>query len=215
MNDQAPSVSNKTNDNLSLTSMILGILSLIMCSIFAGIPAVITGHIALGKTKKDPQTYGGHGLAVAGLIMGYISIAMLVLVVPILAAMLLPALAKAKYRAQQVSCVNNMKQIGLAARMYANDHGDKFPPSFLAMSNELNTPKILTCPSDKRTRAETWSGFNTANVSYVFLTPDLDESKTPQPVPAFRCTIHNNVGLSDGSVQQGRPQKGGAGMSGD
>ena len=41
--------------------------------------------------------------------------------------MLLPALAKAKSRAQAINAVNEVKQLGLAARMYSNDHKDKFP----------------------------------------------------------------------------------------
>jgi hypothetical protein len=45
------------------------------------------------------------------------------------AGLLLPALAKAKSRAQSVSSVNQLKQLGLAARIYANDHQDKFPPA--------------------------------------------------------------------------------------
>lgn len=206
----------KTNDGLSLTSLILGILSVIGCSIFSGIPAVITGHIALGRTKKDPAQYGGRGLALAGLIMGYVSIALLVLLVPIGAALVLPALAKAKYKAQQVNCMNNMKQIALGAVMYANDNGSKFPPSFLAMSNELSTPLILACPADKsKTKALAWDAVTPANISYQFLAPNLDTSKTPQPVPAFRCPVHNSTGMSDGSVQAGPPRKGSAGMSGD
>ena len=43
------------------------------------------------------------------------------------AGLLLPALAKAKARAQAINSVNQLKQLGLAARMYANDHQDKFP----------------------------------------------------------------------------------------
>ena len=43
------------------------------------------------------------------------------------AAMLLPALARAKTRAQSIACVNNLKQIGLACRMWAADNGDQFP----------------------------------------------------------------------------------------
>jgi prepilin-type processing-associated H-X9-DG protein len=43
--------------------------------------------------------------------------------------MLLPALARAKSKAQSIQCMNNIKQLNLALIMYANDHGDKFPPA--------------------------------------------------------------------------------------
>jgi hypothetical protein len=68
----------------------------------------------------------------------------------------------------RIGCVSNLKQIGLAFRMWSNDHGEKFPwevstknggtlelissgdvlPHFQAISNELNTPKVLICSND-------------------------------------------------------------------
>lgn len=48
-------------------------------------------------------------------------------VIAILAAMLLPALARAKSRAQRISCVNNLKEIGVAFRTWAMDNDDEFP----------------------------------------------------------------------------------------
>jgi hypothetical protein len=62
-------------DGLAITSLVLGILSMICCGmgILTGIPAVICGHIAMGRMKKDPNLQG-KGLAIAGLIMGYLGI---------------------------------------------------------------------------------------------------------------------------------------------
>jgi hypothetical protein len=89
---------------LSVTSLVLGILSIVGCSILAGIPAIITGHIAKSRARNQPDLNGGAGMALAGLIMGYASIAMAVLLIPLLAALLLPALAKAKGKAQTINC---------------------------------------------------------------------------------------------------------------
>ncbi len=48
-------------------------------------------------------------------------------IIAILAGMLLPALSRAKGKAQRIKCVNNLKQIGLGLRMWADDHDGKYP----------------------------------------------------------------------------------------
>jgi hypothetical protein len=109
-----------------------------------------------------------------------------------------------KTRAQAIQCVSNLKQVGLAARMWANDHKEFMPPDFVTMQNELNTPKILVCPGDTgRTKAASWNEFGPANVSYEFLVPGMSERESPNTIMT-RCPIHGHVGLLDGSVQQSR-----------
>jgi hypothetical protein len=110
--------------------------------------------------------------------------------------------AVAQDKARSIQCVSNMKQIGLAARMWANDHKEVMPPDFLTMQNELNTPKILICPSDTtRTKVISWNEFSPANASYEFLVPNVSEREPPQTIMT-RCPIHGHVGLLDGSVHQ-------------
>ncbi|HTD66520.1 MAG TPA: DUF4190 domain-containing protein [Candidatus Limnocylindria bacterium] len=189
---------------LSITSLVLGILSLGCLYIFAGLPAIITGHIARRRAKRQPEIYGGAGMALAGLILGYLSILTTIALVAVLAAIILPAMAKAKGSFGQSSfCVNNLKQVGLAARIWSNDHNEKFPPDFLSMSNELVTPLVLICDGDKtKTAASDWTQFDPAqNASYEYLVPNAKEADV-MAQPAFRCPIHGHVALGDGSVQQ-------------
>ncbi len=197
------------SSGMALASLIFGIVAFILLPFIAAIPAIIFGHIALTRIRRDPLGFGGRGQAVAGLVLGYVNLA-LIPFIAFVAGLTLPALAKAKGKAQRISCVNNLKQVALAARIYSNDHQETFPPSFVAMSNELVTPKILICPGDPSHQpAFDWSNFSeTENVSYEYLSPGAKEGAGLAHQTVFRCPIHNNVALGDGSVSQ-LPQRGG------
>lgn len=201
-----PALPPRPRSGMAIASLVFGILSMVGCPIIASLPAIILGHIAHSRNRRSPHEYGGGGLATAGFVLGYVSF----ITVPILAGLLLPALAKAKDRAQRITCVSNMKQIGLAARIWANDHNGKFPPNFLSMSNEVVMPKVFVCPGEgNAVKALDWSFFSEANVSYEYLQPGIAENEAAQVV-VFRCPIHGNEGRGDGSVMMGgrRPARG-------
>jgi hypothetical protein len=59
---------------LAIASMICGILTLVTCMVFLGIPAVICGHMAMNEIDKSPVPRAGRGMAVAGLACGYLGL---------------------------------------------------------------------------------------------------------------------------------------------
>jgi competence protein ComGC len=118
-------------------------------------------------------------------------VSFVIVVLLVLAVLALPFFARARARSPRIDCVNNQKNIGTAYRIWANEHGETVPSlqsvanggwrEFLSnanqgviswtnyeiMRNEISNPKIVICPSDKRSPAANFTNkFGNDNVSY-------------------------------------------------
>jgi prepilin-type N-terminal cleavage/methylation domain-containing protein len=137
----------------------------------------------------NPQPTLGHRRIRQTSAFTLIEVAVVIVIIAVMVGLLLPMLARARARPSRIGCVNNMKQVGLAFRIFANDNEDRYPWAvstnsggtrefadapysawlpFQVMSNELSTPKVLVCPEDRqRTWATNFSAFrNNQALSY-------------------------------------------------
>lgn len=141
LNVSPPTLTPKTS-GLAIASLVLGILSFFTCGLTM-IPAIICGIIALNQISAAKGAIAGKGQAIAGLVTGGCSI----FVIAILAGLLLPALAQARWRARRVTCMSNMKQIALGVAQYYDDHTNTMPH---ALSDVLpyvgGSDKVFVCP---------------------------------------------------------------------
>jgi hypothetical protein len=245
---------------LAITSLVLGIVSLVLffacfLGVFCGIPAVILGHLARGRAKKSPDQFGGGGMALAGLIMGYLGLVATVAYVIVMFTILKPAIKAAMEQAQQqmqaqnmqniqamqnaagnnsqtsaeVNSMNNLKQIGLAFRIWEGDHNDQYPcnvsqaqggtrelcqpdgngydqnpvPTFKALSNMLGgNPRLLVCPNDPAHHAAaSFASLTADNLSYQLRSgPDINDAH-PQEI-LMVDPINGLVLRCDGSVNR-------------
>lgn len=128
-------------------SLGLGIASF-LCGIFAGLPAVICGHKSLGKMKRGEVSDSGRGMAIAGLIMGYISVAMTVIMIPIMFAIAVPTFNSVQEKAIETKSSNQVRQIIFGCKQYALDHDGSYPPDLetLVTDGIITDEKILHCP---------------------------------------------------------------------
>ncbi len=137
------------SSKLALISMTCGILSFFTLGL-TSIPAVIMGHIARYRITKSKGTLSGSGMALAGLIMGYLCIVLTF--IAILAALAIPAFTSVQQKANQTKAMSNAKQLVIGMKQYAADHDGSLPPTLETLYDEkiLEDRKLLIVPGTSK-----------------------------------------------------------------
>ena len=117
---------------LAVASLIFGLLFFIFP---APVLAVIFGHISNSQIRKSAGRLKGKGMALAGMILGYVGIAMIPIIL-IIAAIAIPNLVKAKMTANEANAVYNLRNIATAAVKYQNAY-NTYPPGLSALGPPL------------------------------------------------------------------------------
>jgi hypothetical protein len=128
--------------------------------------------------------------------MTLVEIMCITVVLSVIVIVVVPWMARPRFQGSRIKCVNNLKNVGLAFRIFATDNSDLFPfqistnnggameltdiaDHFRVLSNEISTPKIIICPSDYATKrrrdATNWISLHRLNISYYV---GIDASET-------------------------------------
>jgi len=167
---------------MAIAAMVCGIVGMLGCAP-VGIVGLILGIVALVRESREPNRYRGRGMAIAGICTGSISL----VIVPLMIAILLPSLSRARELSKRTVCSANMRGIGQAFYIYAQSNNGAFPDSatnWMAQVSGDVTPRQLICPSDARV----------SGTSYCYV-PGYHQNGDPRQIILFEDPkIHNNEG---------------------
>lgn len=167
---------------LAIASLIFGILVFLTFGL-AGLPAVILGHMGLSRIKKSGGALKGRGMAIAGLVMGYLGFGLTFIAV--LASLAVPAFTMVQQQGNQMKVVINAKQLVIGMKQYALENDGNFPPTLETLFEEqiLADRKLLEFPGGMNVPGQAWdyrgAGLKDSNPgnTIVLVTKQADRSK--------------------------------------
>ena len=146
----APVAAAKTS-KLAITSMVLGVLS--FCTFFLTAPlAIIFGIISLIMIIRSKGQLKGTGFAISGIAVPVAALP----IVAMLMGIMMPALVRARSMGQRAVCMSNLKQLGVATMMYAENNKEQYPTTDkwcdLLGPYYGNNSKVLICPATQKSK---------------------------------------------------------------
>ena len=123
---------------MAITSLVLGILGLPTLGLLlvGSLTGLVLGIMALLKTNRSPNEYGGKGMAIAGIVTNCLAIIVMPVVIGIMAAIAIPALLRARVSANEASVIGDVRTVISAEIAYSTANGNFF-----------DTPECLGTPS--------------------------------------------------------------------
>ena len=128
---------------LATWSLVLGVLSIPCMGLFGigALAGLILGIVALVKANREPAVYGGSGMAIGGIVTSCVGLVLL----PILAAIAIPSLLRARVSANEAQAIGDIRTVISAQRTYASTNGGYFDTlDCLATTHELYSR--VSCP---------------------------------------------------------------------
>ncbi len=170
----APMPATRTvNSGLAIAALVLGILS--FCLPVLGLVAIVLGAMALIKAGASPETHGGKGLAIGGIVAAVLSM----IIVPTLAlVILLPSLGKARAAAREMATHMQLSAIGAALGTYAVNNKGWYPESVTGWQDRLSQHGL---DADFLRSPRAPEG---ATDSYIYV-PGLQSSGSPKRILAY------------------------------
>ena len=189
---------------LAIASLICGCL---LCVPFVtGIASIITGAFGMRKARDPAVT--GRGMAIAGLTLGILNVVLWGAYFGLIFAIMVPTMGMARQTANQVKCASNLKQIGLALRMYSDANGGAFPDTieqFVADPAAGLTSAVYDCPvTPTAPPATSAPAALTGSIEYVYVGKGLTNKTPPTTILAYEPVANHGTGsnilYADGTV---------------